>query len=105
MSGDGQINSLNYLAGGVHFGPPPPVGVVSVNLTPDSTGKPAGLTFVQFETALRTGHDQLDPKFGILAVMPWPYFRHMTNRDLEAIYSFLSAIPSATPGSCATAGQ
>jgi len=29
----------------------------------------------RFEIALRTGHDPLDPKFGLLAVMPWPYFR------------------------------
>jgi hypothetical protein len=100
VSGDGQINSANYLAGGIAFGP-----VVSANLTPDSTGKPHGLTFEQFEIALRTGHDPLDPKFGLLAVMPWPYFRNMTNRDLEAIYAFLRAIPSATPGSCAGAGQ
>src|ERR1700751_6438204 len=104
-SGDGQFNSSNYLAGGISFGPPPPVGVVSANLTPDSTGKPGGLTLEQFEIALRTGHDPLDPKFGLLAVMPWPYFRHMTNQDLEAIYAFLSAIPSGTPGSCQAAGQ
>ena len=105
VSGDGQINSANYLAGGITFGPPAPVGVVSANLTPDSTGKPGGLTLEQFEIALRTGHDPLDPKFGLLAVMPWTYFRHMTNRDLEAIYAFLSAIPSATRGSCTAAGQ
>ena len=80
------------------------MGVVSANLTPDSTGKPHGLTLQQFEIALRTGHDPLDPKFGLLAVMPWPYFRHMTRRDLEAIYAFLSAIPSGTPGSCQAAG-
>jgi len=105
VSGDGQINSANYLAGGIAFGPPPPVGVISANLTPDATGKPGGLTLEQFEIALRTGHDPLDPKFGLLAVMPWPYFRHMTGHDLDAIYAFLSAIPSATPGSCTTAGQ
>ncbi|MBV8815968.1 MAG: hypothetical protein JO271_15870, partial [Verrucomicrobia bacterium] len=51
VSGDGQINSENYLAGGIAFGPPPPVGVVSANLTPDSTGKPGGLTLEQFEIA------------------------------------------------------
>ena len=61
VSGDGQINSANYLAGGIAFGPPPPVGVISANLTPDATGKPGGLTLEQFEVALRTGHDPLDP--------------------------------------------
>jgi hypothetical protein len=105
VSGDGEINSANYLAGGIAFGPPPPIGVISKNLTPDSTGKPAGLTLEQFQIALRTGHDPLDPKFGLLAVMPWPAFRHMTGHDLDAIYAYLSAIPSATPGSCTAAGQ
>jgi hypothetical protein len=51
----------------------------------------------QFQSALRTGHDPLDPKNGLLAVMPWPAFRHMTGRDLDAIYAYLTAIPSATP--------
>src|SRR5438876_1223274 len=41
--GDGQINNLSYLAGGVEFGPPPNP-VVSANLTPDAHGKPAGLS-------------------------------------------------------------
>jgi hypothetical protein len=102
VSGDGQINSATYLAGGVDFG-----GVTSKNLTPDAEGKPAGLTLEQFETALRTGHDPLDPKNGLLAVMPWPIYRHMTGRDLDAIYAYLSSIPSAkTPNiHCKNAGQ
>jgi hypothetical protein len=106
VSGDGQINSKNYMAGGIAFGPPPAAGgVISANLTPDATGKPGGLTLEQFENALRTGHDPLDPMHGLLAVMPWPYFRFMTGRDLDAIYTYLSAIPAATPGSCTGAGQ
>jgi hypothetical protein len=61
----------------------------------------------QFEIALRTGHDQLDPKRGLLAVMPWPIYRHMTGHDLDAIYTYLSALPSAkTPAvHCKNAGQ
>src|SRR5258708_38945793 len=51
VSGDGQINGANYLAGGITFGPPPPVGVVSATLTPHSTGKPPGLTLRHFEIA------------------------------------------------------
>ncbi len=108
VSGDGQINTATYLAGGVDFGPPPAAGgVTSKNLTPDADGKPAGLTLEQFETALRTGHDPLDPKNGLLAVMPWPIYRHMTGRDLDAIYAFLSSIPPAkTPDiHCKNAGQ
>lgn len=30
----------------------------------------------------------------ILQVMPWPAFGKKTDRDLEAIYEYLSAIPS-----------
>jgi hypothetical protein len=97
-SGDGQINSANYLAGGVNFGV-----AVSANLTPDATGKPEGLTLEQFEIAIRTGHDPV--RNDDLTVMPWPIYRHMTGRDLDAIYTYLSVIPSATPGSCANAGQ
>jgi hypothetical protein len=109
VSGDGEINAPTYLAGGVDFSIPPPVNVTvtSANLTPDAQGKPEGLTLEQFETALRTGHDQLDPQKRLLAVMPWPYYRHMTGHDLDAIYAFLSAIPPAeTPKThCAVAGQ
>lgn len=30
-----------------------------------------------------------------LQVMPWPYTRHLTDRELHAIYEYLRAIPSA----------
>jgi hypothetical protein len=96
---DGQINATNYLAGGVHFGP-----FVSRNLTPDGSGKPAGLTFEQFLHVIRTGEDPEDPG-ELLQVMPWPVFRNMTDHDLMAIYEFLRSIPHAEPGSCAGAGQ
>lgn len=104
VSGDGQVNDVGYLAGGVDFGPPGNV-VTSANLTPDVNGRPEGLTLEQFETAIRTGHDPI--KNDILAVMPWPYYRHMTGRDLDAIYVYLSAIPSATTPTahCANAGE
>jgi len=59
----------------------------------------------QFHIVIRTGHDPV--RNHNLAVMPWPFFRHMTGRDLDAIYAFLSAIPSATPPAthCANAGE
>jgi hypothetical protein len=96
---DVEVNGANYLAGGVPFGP-----VTSANITPDATGKPAGLTLEEFHTAIRTGHDPDNPN-RFLQVMPWPVLRHMTGRDLDAIYSFLSAIPHAEPGKCSTAGE
>jgi hypothetical protein len=106
VSGDGEINEATYLAGGVAFGPPSAAGgVVSKNLTQDANGRPAGLTLEQFENAFRTGHDPVDN--GLLAVMPWPYYRDMTGHDLDAIYAFLSAIPpEKTPDPpCTIAGQ
>jgi hypothetical protein len=101
LGGDGQINGATYLAGGVDFGP----SVTSANLTPDANGRPAGLTLEQFQITIRTGHDPV--RNDNLAVMPWPIFRHMTGRDLDAIYAYLSAIPPAqTPLThCINAGQ
>ena len=101
--GDGQINDVGYLAGGVDFWP-----FTSKNITPDpTTGRPEGLTLEQFKNVMRTGFDPVDGM--TLSVMPWPIYRNMSDRDLEAIYSFLSAIPSATPPPpgmhCANAGQ
>src|SRR5262245_7700630 len=96
--GDGQINATNYLAGGVNFGI-----AISKNLTPDASGMPAGLTEEQFMDAIRTGHDPEDDH--ILKVMPCSVFRDMVDRDLYAVYQFLSAIPHAEPGECAGPGQ
>lgn len=98
--GDGQINSENYLAGGVPFGP----GIVSANITPDETGKPAGLTFEQYLHLVRTGEDPDEPDEK-LQVMPWPIFRNMNDHDIRAIYTYLSAIPHAEPGQCGGPGQ
>jgi hypothetical protein len=99
--GDGQFNPVNYLAGGVLFAPP---GVTSANITPDTNGRPAGLTFLQFAMAIRTGHDPDDPH-RILQVMPWPVLRHMMDQDLRAIYEYLRAIPHADHGTCVAPGQ
>ncbi len=80
----------------------PPSPFVSDNLTPDASGKPAGLTFDQFRTTLQTGHNPLDPPGIALQIMPWPVFGKKTDYDLRAIYEYLSAIPSLpdnpTPG-------
>ena len=53
-----------------------------------------GLTLEDFISAIRTGHDPDNPS-EILQVMPWPVFRNMTDRDLTAVYTYLSAIPHA----------
>lgn len=82
------INSAKYLAGGAPFGPM----LKSKNLTPDANGRPAGLTYAQFETVLRTGRDDEDGH--ILQVMPWPVYGKLADQDLRAIYEYLRAIPS-----------
>jgi hypothetical protein len=91
-----RINADHYLAGGVAFGP-----FTSRNITPDENGLPAGLTYEQFRQVMRTGidldqeHPQISP---LLQVMPWPVFQNLVERDLRAIYEYLSAIPHAEPG-------
>jgi hypothetical protein len=96
-----KINTDHYLAGGMAFGP-----FISRNLTPDPTnGLPAGLTFQEFKTIIRTGidDDAVPPNVpsathDLLQVMPWPVYAKMTDRDLLAVYTYLSAIPHAEPG-------
>jgi hypothetical protein len=80
------INTAQFLAGGRQFGP-----TTSANITPDENGRPAGLTFEEFEHLLRTGRDEGGE---ILQVMPWNVYGKMTRFDLRAIYEYLSAIPS-----------
>jgi hypothetical protein len=89
------VNQAAYLAGGVAFGP-----FISRNITPDHNGHPAELTLDEFLTVLNTGIDiDGDPPNvpsvdgDLLQVMPWPVYRHMTQRDKQAIYEYLSAIP------------
>ena len=84
-----MVNSAQYLSGGRVFGP-----FTSANITPDSTGKPAGLTLEEFLAVLHTGHDPKDPPGPPLQVMPWPVFGKKTDRDLSAIYEYLRSVPS-----------
>jgi len=93
--------------------------IISRNLTPDKTGRPeGGNTLAQFKQIIRHGtdFDNLHPNCtsvsptptpanciptgggnnpvgGILQIMPWPTFSHLTDHDIEAIYEYLSAIP------------
>jgi hypothetical protein len=85
-----QINVPCFLSGGTPFGP----GLSSRNLTPDPDGLPGGLTLEMFFKTLRTGEDQNNPGTGdLLQVMPWPVFGKKTDRELTAVYEYLSAIP------------
>jgi len=60
-----MINYAQYMTGGRQFGP-----FTAPNLTPDASGKPAGLTLQQFITTLRTGHNPNDPAGEILQACP-----------------------------------
>jgi hypothetical protein len=89
-----QVNVACYLAGGTPFGP-----FVSRDITPWEDGKPAGLTFAQFKHVMRTGEDPDNPG-QLLQVMPWPVYQTMSDRDLRAVYSYLSAIPAIPANVC-----
>ncbi len=116
FSGTKQINPATYLGGGRDFGqlgnPPAGAHIVSRNLTPDHTGLAVGGdSFADFLNTIRTGTDPdsvhpttcaangpancvpfpFDP--AKLQIMRWPLFEDMTERDLHAIYEYLSAIP------------
>lgn len=119
FNGTKRINPETYLAGGSSFGffgPGPKAEIISRNLTPDSTGRPeGGTTLSDFKLIMRTGKD-LDHEHpscsasittdclafpfngDLLQVMPWPNFQNMTDRQLTAIYTFLSAIPCLEGG-------
>ena len=95
------------LFGGPGLGP----NIITRNLTPDYTGNPeGGNSLGQFMAIMRTGHDfdklhlncggpvtdncYMFPVDGSkLQVMPWPKFGNMTDTQLTAIWTYLSAVP------------
>lgn len=84
-----MVNEQQYMTGGRTFGP-----TTAPNLTPDASGKPAGLTLAEFIVTLRTGHNPHDEPGKILQVMPWPSYGKKSDRDLTAMYEYLRALPS-----------
>lgn len=113
------VNQATYLGGGRDFGPQIPghtPSIISRNLTPDHTGRPeGGRTFAEFRLIMTTGVDLdhvhpncTDPKVlasttcfplklpfngNLLQIMPWTNYQDLTDRDLRAIYEYLSVIP------------
>jgi cytochrome c553 len=100
-----NYNVQHYLGGGQCFGP-----FMARNIAPDPiSGLPENLTQQEFIQALRTGADvtcaknpadpicAIEPPVPVLQVMPWATYHNMTDRDLKAIYAYLSALPSTTP--------
>jgi hypothetical protein len=102
-----QLNGANYLAGGVPMAELGYNNVVSVNLTPDSKGLPAGLTLQQFKVSLtQMGHTTPEPSNPESTVpMPRQIYANFTNSDVAAIYEYLKAVPPAQPGSCKAPGE
>lgn len=110
QSASGQLaanfNVLHYLAGGRCFGSGTHA-FMARNLTPDAHGLPEGLTLTEFIKVMRTGEDihcekdpsdeicAIGPDTAVLQVMPWPAYHNLTDRDLEAIYTYLTALPPA----------
>jgi hypothetical protein len=58
---------------------------------------PAGRTLEQFKELMHIGTDFRGDASPLLQVMPWPVYGKMSDRELEAIYEFLRAIPSIDP--------
>jgi len=106
--GPGIVQDPNSpLFGAPGLGP----NIISRNLTPDKSGNPEGGNDLQtFMKILRKGHDfdKLHPNCGgnvtdncyfapvdgrLLQVMPWPLYRHMTDHQIEAIWTYLSTVP------------
>jgi len=111
-----QINPATFLGGGRDFGafpaPTSPLHIYSRNLTPDVTGMAeGGHSYSDFVQIMRTGidFDGVHPTCptttqtascvpypfdgSLLQIMRWPSFQDMTDRDLKAIYEYLSAVP------------
>lgn len=114
-------NPATYLGGGDDFGAfPDPAGpfphIISRNLTPGASGFPeGGNTYQQFVQIMRTGADlrHVHPTCAgapngkcipapfngdLLQIMPWPGYQYLTDKDLLAIYTYLTAIPCVEGG-------
>jgi len=101
------FDRTKYLTGGTGFNTPAPfqsllgtVRALSANLAGATNGffnKP-NVQFSTFLTLITEGihAEDITPDSGpprqVAAPMPWPVFRHMTLTDLEAVYTFVSAV-------------
>jgi hypothetical protein len=62
--------------------------VHSVNLTPD----PSGIPYYTEELFLKTIHSGNPGGKPLNPVMPWGYFRKMTDEDLKSIFAYLQSL-------------
>jgi mono/diheme cytochrome c family protein len=88
MTPEGQPITQLAFAGGLRFNGPWGQ-VTSANITPDASG----ISYYDeelFVKTLRTG--QVGAR-KLNSIMPWSYFRNMTDEDLKAIYAYLKTLP------------
>ena len=65
----------------------------AANLSPDDTGI-KNWKLEQFVTALRKGkYKGLESSRDLLPPMPWQMYRHMTDDDIKAVFTYLQSIP------------
>lgn len=65
----------------------------AANLSPDDTGI-GNWKLEQFITAIRKGkYKGIESNRPLLPPMPWEMYRHMTDEDLTAIFTYLKSIP------------
>jgi mono/diheme cytochrome c family protein len=84
---NGQPLTELAFAGGMSFNGPWGQ-VTSANITPD----PSGISYYDeklFIEVLRTGHVGARK---LNSIMPWDYFRNMTDEDLKAIFAYLKTV-------------
>lgn len=64
----------------------------TANLTPDPDTGIGRWSFDDFRDTLRSGR-RLGRGRPLLPPMPWQMYRHMTDQDLRAIYTYLQSLP------------
>ncbi len=67
----------------------------TANLTPDPETGLGKWTLRNFMETIRTGR-HMGRGRQILPPMPWPMYRHFTDEDLTAIYTYLQSIPAVS---------
>jgi hypothetical protein len=86
------VSGLEFAGGQVLTGPFGPNGqtiqVASLNLTPD----PSGISYFdekKFIEVIRSGSVSARP---LATIIPWSYFRNLTDDDLKAIFAYLRTL-------------
>jgi mono/diheme cytochrome c family protein len=93
QAADGQLDPERHLAGGVVIRTPE-WEVIATNLTPDPETGLGRVSRTQFMRAMRFGEAIAVPDAGIHPIMPWIFYRDMTDDDLHAMWAYLQSIPA-----------